>query len=281
MQALLSIYAWTIAASTILGSALALLGVQLAARDRAMQTMCIGQGAMLGVLVGIGFFLGFEATPTLSGTGPVALAFTASALTYIVSERIASRHGASTNTHFTSLFSALLAGGYLISALFPALENHMAQRYFGDLATISRSESIAALLMGLLILTALCWFHRSITRDSFAVAILGSKASATPTGFVFSLGTLLSICFCVQIVGFLFTVACLFLPTSILSFRRNAGLKGHLVTCVLTAGLASLSGFTASLWFTHLPTVPTIVVLMVVFAILIKNLAGQQFYKST
>ena len=66
MQALLSIYAWTIAASTILGSALALLGVQLAARDRAMQTMCIGQGAMLGVLVGIGFFLGFEATPTQS-----------------------------------------------------------------------------------------------------------------------------------------------------------------------------------------------------------------------
>ena len=273
MQALLSIYAWTIAASTILGSALALLGVQLAARDRAMQTMCIGQGAMLGVLIGIGFFLDLEATPSLSAAGPFALAFAASALTYIVSERIVSHHGASTNTHFSALFSALLAGGYLISALFPALENHMAQKYFGDLATISRSESIATFIMGSLILAALCWFHRSITRDSFAVAILGSKASATPTGVLFSLGTLLSICFCVQIVGFLFTVACLFLPTSILSFRRNSGLKSHLTSCALTAGLASLGGFTASLWFTRLPTVPTIVALMVLIALLIKNFA--------
>ena len=30
------------------------MGIQLAARDRAMQTLCMGQGAMLGVLLGLG-----------------------------------------------------------------------------------------------------------------------------------------------------------------------------------------------------------------------------------
>ena len=54
MSTLLAIYSVAIVASACLASGLALLGAQLATRDRAVQTLCIGQGAMFGVLLGIG-----------------------------------------------------------------------------------------------------------------------------------------------------------------------------------------------------------------------------------
>ena len=49
MLELLQLYWFFILASTLLSGGLALLGAQLASKDRAMQTMCVGQGAMLGV----------------------------------------------------------------------------------------------------------------------------------------------------------------------------------------------------------------------------------------
>lgn len=272
MQSLFSIYAVTIIAATALGAALAALGTQLAARDRAMQTMCISQGAMLGVLLGLGIFSYSSDIPAVSIGGPFVLGFILAATTSSVSERLAANAGSSNNTHFAALFAVLLACGYLISALFPLLESHMSQKYFGDLATLSRGESLAAMVIGFMLLAISLLFRGELTRDSFAISILGTPQPATRWGNLFAFGSLLVICFCIQTVGFLFTISCLFIPTSIMSFGAKAGLRRHILFCTMIGAISTAMGFVLSLIFSHLPTVPTIIATMTLTAAIFSNL---------
>jgi ABC-type Mn2+/Zn2+ transport system permease subunit len=255
---LLSIYGWTIAASMILAAGLALLGMQLAARDRAMQTLCLGQGAMLGVLLG----LGLAVHPLF----PLAAALISAAFTFALSEFLVARRMASSNTHFSSLFAALLAGGYLISALFPALENHMAQKYFGDLATLSTEESYWALILGFILLIFMIVWHRRFTCESFDKAITGASRKNRWPFSSFDIITLITLCFCVQTVGYLFTIACLFIPTAVASRQLRAGLTRHLWFCGMTAFIGAGLGFWLSLESARLPTVPTIVAMLLLVA---------------
>ncbi|HYX36991.1 MAG TPA: metal ABC transporter permease [Oligoflexus sp.] len=260
MNQLLSIYGWTIAASMFLAAGLALLGSQLAARDRAMQTLCLGQGAMLGVLLG----LGLAVHPLF----PLLTALISAALTFGISEFLVARRMASSNTHFASLFAVLLAGGYLISALFPALENHMAQKYFGDLATLSTEESYWGLIVGVVLLMLMIVYHRRFTCESFEKAITGSQRVGRWPWTSFDLIALLTLCFCVQTVGYLFTIACLFLPTAVASRQLPAGLRRHLWFCGTTSAVAAGAGFLLSLESSRLPTVPSIIVMILITSLM-------------
>ena len=269
MEALLGIYALGIVASTALAAGLSLLGIQLAARDRAMQTMCVGQGAMFGVLVGIGLVQLASMNLAVQASLPIATGLLCSGVTFMVSEKIVTKRSAAINTHFAALFVALLASGHFISALVPSLESHMAQKYFGDLATLSQAEFGVMLGLGMLLIISLKGFERSVTRDSFQIAILGHNALTGRSNIIFALSSLVVICICVQEVGFMFTVACLFLPTSLLSFRTRIGLGHHTAACAVTAAIACVCGFIISLWQTRLPTVPCIVTMMVLISSLL------------
>jgi ABC-type Mn2+/Zn2+ transport system permease subunit len=262
MGTLLQIYWLPILASIALSVGLAQLGAQLAARDRAMQTLCIGQGAMLGVLAGIGIAQVLGVGELAEAIVPFVLAVFAAIGTFAVSERLVAHKSASRNTHFAALFAALLAGGYLVSALFPALENHMAQKYFGDLATISQPEAWSTLLIGSALSAWLTIRASAVTRESFAASILGGNPYATAGGRIFALVALAAICFSVQIVGFLFTTACLFIPTAIAAASRRVGLRHHLTAICISSGAAAAIGFLLSLYLTRLPTVPAIVAVM-------------------
>ena len=277
MNQLIAIYGWTIAASVLLAAGLALLGCQLAARDRAMQTLCMGQGAMLGVLLGLGIGQTLMHDGPLASTLPLIIALLSAALTFVSSELLVARRMASSNTHFASLFALLLAGGYLVSALFPALENHMAQKYFGDLATISSLESYLGIAVGIILISVMAAFGRSFTKESFEKSIVGnpSKKSGWRLFSFFDVLCLIVLCFCVQTVGYLFTIACLFIPTAVASRTLPAGLTRHLSFCALVAALASGIGFLLSLHSNILPTVPTIIASMLVLSLLAALLMGK------
>lgn len=264
MLELLQLYFWTLVAGALAAPVLALLGIQLATRDRSMQTLCVGQGALVGVLLGLGLLHQWENT-LIGSLGPFFTAVLLSALTFFVTDVLVAKRMASKNTLFTFIFALLLALGNLISAVFAALESHMAQIYFGDLATLSVLNSkivIGASIVSLLILVI---GFRSISNRSFELAIYGGTADNQRSDrslILFKLLTLTVLCFSVQFVGFLYTVALLFLPTAILSFLRTKQLKFHAVACAVTASLSVLIGFSLSLKFTRLPTVPTIVVVL-------------------
>lgn len=265
MTQLFVLYQWTFIAGCTAGPALSLLGGQLATRDRAMQTLCVGQGAMVGVLLALGFLPHLEEVG-LATVVPFLSALVVSALTYLVTDRLVEKRLASRNTTFAFVFAVLLACGQLIGALFPALESHMAQIYFGDLATLTILDSKVTVVASLLSLGVLLFFRHSIGNQSFECAIFGDALAARRglKGMIgFKLLTLVMLCFSVQFLGFLFTIAMLFLPTGLLSLSRRKGLGLHSLLCVGLAAVTAASGFLLSLSYTRLPTVPTIVVLMV------------------
>ncbi len=261
MTNLFVLYQWTILAGGLAAVSLALLGAQLATRDRSMQTMCVGQGAMVGVLLALGVLpeIGIEHSDLI----PFLAAFGVSAATFLFTDNLAVARMASRNTAFAYTFAVLLAVGYLLSSLFPALESHMAQVYFGDLATLTNHESIATAVASLLFSTILVLGWRKWSHQSFECALFGEgsalrQSPGRMTAFRFL--TLSMLCVSVQFLGFLFTISLLFLPTGILSRMRTKGLALHLTLCASVSLVASVSGFLLSLNYTRLPTVPTIAI---------------------
>lgn len=263
------LYKWTILAGIVAAPALALLGAQLATRDRAMQTLCVGQGAMVGVLLGMAILSPFE-SPLLNALGPFFSAIFVSVATIVITDAFVARRTASKNTFFAFTFALLLAAGHLVSSLFPALENHLAQIYFGDLATLNILQSKMMLGISLVCLGLLLGMVRSISNQSFEWAVFGDLVSSKGErkGMVaFKLVTLLMLCLSVQLVGFLFTIAMLFLPTALMNFSARKGLFRHLCLSGAIALVSTVSGFLLSLQYTRLPTVPAIVAVMFVLAL--------------
>jgi ABC-type Mn2+/Zn2+ transport system permease subunit len=265
---LFRLYEWAILGGVSAAMALGLLGAWLAARDRAMQTLCLGQGATLGVLVGLGLLpmTGAEGEP--GHFFPFMTAVLFSAATYWLSEQMIRGRSASKNTFYSFLFATLLALAYLVSALFPALESHMAQVFFGDLATLSNHDALKTLALSVVGMGVLLYRWRAFSNQAFESAIfgVGRQERARKGRNLFRGISFVAICFSVQYLGFLFTMACLFVPTSVVSFLGGLGLRRHLFLSSALATLATFAGFVVSLSATRLPTVPTIVVLMLLLS---------------
>lgn len=266
-----ALFGWSLFAGALTGPTLSLLGAQLAMRDRAMQTLCIAQGGTFGVLLGVGI---------LQSTGrsgiwdlmPVILSFAAAAATYCATEAITRKRMASRNTFFSCVFALLIAAGHLISHAFPAMESHLSQIYLGDLATLSPqgaqiAASVAALCFAFV---GIGW--RRTTEASFELALFGETVQAKEARF-FPWASLAMLAVGVQSLGFLFTISLLFIPTAILSRLGPLGVRYHLVACAGTSLIGTWVGFSLSLAYTRVPTVPAIACVTAIAA-LIASLFG-------
>lgn len=269
MTSLLEIYGLPIAASGILAACLAVIGAQVAARDRAMQTLCMTQGALLGVLFGIGCMSVFHISQDDALMVPLTGGMLGSLLTLGTSEALIKRIESSKNTYFTALFAVLISAGHLVSSLFPGLESHMTQRYFGDLAVITDETAWITICvsgaMGILLMV----LSRQLTKGAFFESMLGMSGRRSHSTRIFiAIGlTLAIISFSTQVVGLLFTITSLFVPTALLS-QMPGSYRAHLIACGAIAFVASILGFTSSLSFSHLPTVPLVGLCMVTCAAL-------------
>lgn len=268
MMEMLFLYKTTLVAGAMMAGALALIGMQLAARDRSMQTVCVGQGASVGVILGMGILhvLDLHATEDKTALFPFAIGLLFSALTTVLTDRLVRRRLASKNTIFAFVFAALIAAGHLMGSLFPGLETHLSQIYFGDLSTLGEGESKIASVVGFLAVAYLLLGHKPITLASFDSYLVGeSRVLTGRKGYArhFSTLSLVIICLSVQYLGFLFTIACLFIPTAMLSYFPIRGLRRHLSLGLGVAMTAAIVGFLLSLQFTRLPTVPSVVACMV------------------
>lgn len=268
MKELIRLYEWAILGGVFGAMALGLLGAWIAARDRAMQTLCLGQGATLGVLVGLGLLPFTALEGEASHFFPFISAVLFSAGTYWLSEVMIRGRAASKNTFYSFLFSTLLALAYLVSAMFPALESHMAQVFFGDLATLSNHDAIKTFALAVVGMALLLYRWKAFSNQAFESAIfgVGRQEKIRKGRNLFKGISFVAICFSVQYLGFLFTMACLFVPTSLCIFFGGLGLRRHLILSSGLATVATFGGFLLSLQFTRLPTVPTIVVLMLVLS---------------
>ncbi len=277
MSSLLAIYALPLAAGSCFAVGLSILGGHLAARDKAMQTLCIGQAATLGILFGIGLIHGVMETESSLHYSPVVIGFLFSLMAYSFGEWTVRKVTTSRNSYFAAIFVSLLAATSLLSVVLPGLENHLSQVFFGDLATLSDRDSLVMLVASLLTLAFLLIFAKKFTNGSFETAIFGYESGGARG---FNLFALFVIALSVQFLGFLFTASCLFLPTTLLREGTGKELNRHFITCALIAGSSAALGFLLSLNWERLPTVPVIVAVMIVLGSL-SAFVGKRVYRQT
>lgn len=265
---LFGVYWSAILVGGLMASALSLLGAHLAARDKALQTLTISQAATTGVLFGV-VMSGAEANGALNSALPPLFALISAGLIFIFNEMLLTKKRSGRSNILIAVFATLLALSYGVIAFFPQLEGHMAQAFFGDLVTLAGVElwvSAVAAVLGILVLLLQ---GRQYLDASFALAIFGPVEQLPKREQIpFNLLALLLVSISVYGLGLLFTVAALFIPTVILSYQNGGSIRGHLWAISLCACIATMLGFSASLFFTRMPTVPAIVLCILVVSFL-------------
>jgi hypothetical protein len=274
---LLSLYKLTLIAGITTAVALSLVGAHLAAQARAAQTLCVGQGASLGVLVGMVLVCQFQSDEALaSSPWPWIAGLAFAGGIYALGNRL-SRESASRNVTFIALFAFLWSLSPLLSGLFPRIDDHLTQVYFGDLVTLSERTAELALGMSLLTLAAFAKVAPELRRYSFNCALTGARSFLARKALrswrlgAFEALFLVLLCFSIQFLGLLFTLGCLFLPTVLLTRSRTPGASRHLFWVGLASSLGCFGGFFVSLFSSRLSTVPTVLVTLAVVSTVIRR----------
>lgn len=281
MMELIGLYAWTLLAGVLMAPALALIGAQLSARDQAMQSLVLSQASALGVVLGlaIGFVLGRESGHdlghTIGGTDallPTLGAVVCGSLAFGLLDRFVPKTVPSRNSHYVTAFVALMALTFLVTSLTPQLESHMSTVYFGDLAVATEREAMTAAALGALSLGLMVFFWRSITDDSFQLSLFGTlkrRSFHRATPWLFLTTALVTVGVSIQILGLLFSVSCLFVPTALLA-RRGSSLLRHGWEIAVASVIAATGGILLSLGFTQLPSVPSVVVFLIATSLIVR-----------
>ncbi|MCX6117520.1 MAG: metal ABC transporter permease [Proteobacteria bacterium] len=263
----LSSYWLAILISSVVAASLAILGMHLAARDRSVQTLCVTQGSMFGVLIALGIGGYFHENFFTTSIMPLIGAFVFANVTYKISEKFIAGKLASKNTVLVAIFAILISFCQLASALFPSLESHMTQKFFGDLATIANKELILILIVSVAVAVLLIKNWKDFSCESFDLALFGRAGifggrQIDPR--IFQISSFVLICISVQAMGFLFTTGALLIPTTIQGVIRSRGLWRHHVSVAILASSATFIGFSLSIMSGKLPTVPTIIFIMTI-----------------
>jgi len=258
---LLKIYKFVLPASISIGLVLAIVGAQLNARKRSVQTLVVSQGSTFGVLIGLCLIQLFQDSHDRLNLLPFICAFAVAWLAFLFSRK--------SEAADVGLFSAFLAFSYWVTSTIPHLESHMTLTFFGDLAVMNDTESAVLLVYSIASLIYIANFWKPWTEDSFQISILNLK----PKTLMFDLFVVLTLVLSIQFTGLLFTLTCIIFP-SLLFRQQKRGLRPFLIAVCATTIVAVTIGFLTSLHFGTWPTVPTITLAMLAIGIPTKLLVS-------
>ena len=175
MLEMILLFKWTIIASMISAGVLAFIGVQLSSKAKSVQVLSMSQGAILGVLLGMAASgsVMHEASELETHFLPLVFSSIVAFLVSVLCESITRKVSSSKNTYYVAMFSFLMAFSYLISSMFPALESHMTQVFFGDLATLTNFDAMITVVFSSACLVMFFVLRKFIINDSFETAIYG------------------------------------------------------------------------------------------------------------
>ncbi len=260
------LFFWPIICALFASVAYSWAGIHIIARHQGLKVLCISQGAALGSLVFLALGHNFShnevSDSLLLKHFGVVLSLSFGLLTGYLVEKLSKLRN-DPSPLVLSFFLFLLALNNLFSAMFPALETHMSQMFFGDLATLA---NIDAIILACFFVILIVWQFKRRHFDlseSFKQAVLEVKPRVENflVIFLISLG--------VQYFGFLFTASLIFIPTVLLSLVPSSESKGHYYAVAGLASFASVGGFFLSIVSTKLPTVPLIVFFLCLFAMIV------------
>lgn len=302
MMELINIYSLTLIAVGLSSVALALIGSQISARNSAVKSLVISQSSAFGITVAvalqpflerklkplIGSFLtstGGEPSPatqplaqpltqSLGSTDPLltfVLGLIVTLVVYGLSAAALRSQQGSRNTFYIGVFVLLSALTYLMTAITPTLEAHVVSSFFGDPTFILPEEAIGIGVFAAIVLIFSWVYWRPISAWSFQISTFGREPICPrliTVQRVFNALTLLLLFASVLLMGLLYTLSCLLLPTILLAGVSPSN-KVFKVVLVPMAFVGSVGGFLFSLWEGTLPTAPAMTLGLVVMGVAI------------
>lgn len=250
---MVSIFVLAIVCSLISSIALSWRGIHIVSRQKSLQILCIAQGALAGGLLAILLNSLFAAEGELSLLGlGVVCSFLAGFFVGALVENLNKTDISEKPNLLLSLFVFLLALNALLSAIFPQVETHMSQMFFGDLSTVSDTSAVFAFCV-FTFLTYTGFKKRFADANrSFSIVVLDKKFTRD-----WIVDTAI-ITFSVQTFGFLFSLGMIMIPTTMARLKLVPGMTRHYIVVAIGAVSGTFLGFITSLANGHLPTVPTI-----------------------
>lgn len=244
-------------------AALACVGAFLVTRQAAVQTLAVSQGAGLGVSLGLLASQFFFDHGHLEHTAiPLIFGLLVGGMGFAATEWIARKSHTQT-VIYLGAFALLWGLSQLVTGFFPTVESHSPSIYFGDIVTLTMGESVFFFGLASASAAYLLWRWKDIADQAFLASILNEPFRfRNTTDLSFYAVTLLLLCFSVQLLGLMFTLSCLFLPTAVYSFSLQVGVARHLRRVSVSAALAAAIGFELSLLDSRFLTSPLITLLL-------------------
>ncbi len=259
MIELFAVYQYAFLLCLVAGVLLSFLGAHLVTRKESLQVLALAQAALVGNLVGR---LAFSEKLQEIGVLVFSLIFfIIFKLLFIYSKRIMR---SSKETFFVVTYLSLISISYLLISIFPGLEGHMAVSFFGDIVSLPVERSIVITIILFVLLIIMLLMRRRLLRGSFEKAVLGSKKIELSEELLFALIFVISL----YSFGFLFTVSTIIFPTVLIGSKGRS--LGQIITIMLiVTGVSSMLGLGGSIWLERLSTVPTQVLTLLVFLVVI------------
>lgn len=261
---LIEIYWPTLVALTLASFLLSQIGAHIACRNQSLQVFCLSQASISGVLLALLLSLSLSGSEELHTfvenahwLPSVSSVAVASLVGWFLS-KLTEDKPASISPFYIAAFALITAFNAMISRVFPSLESHFTQAFFGDLIALSSELILAISLSSLAIGYIYLKNWRRFASESFEIAYFGFSQTRTLTSRLLPLFAITFICISVQSMGLMASLAFLFLPTVILNFFNLRKVHEHLLFAGLLSTSASFIGFILSLALPELPTTPTI-----------------------
>ncbi|TVQ80091.1 MAG: hypothetical protein EA369_03315 [Bradymonadales bacterium] len=249
---LLQFYAPSFLAGTLMAVGLALWGCFIVDQKRVMESFALSQAAGFGSLLGLS-----SGIPHLLGAG-----VSAGSTPFLFRVFKAGPQASPTGVH-AALYIFFLAASYLLIRLSPHLESHFSLLLYGDVSLIHGFDLWLSSFVGILAISWAVWNRRFLFRESFEFHLFSRPISRWSRFMQIAL-----IVFSMSSFGFLFSIAFLTLPTSLLQSKNSRGIFSHFYECGILAGLSFLLGFFISLCWPSLPSTPCIVLCLLFICLL-------------
>lgn len=226
------------------GGAAALLsywGTQVVSRSKVVESLSFSQAIVAGGVVSLHF-------EWMSFWGSLPALF----LCLLLNRVLAHRSRAGMDGSQMSIYLFFVALSLLLVQWSPRVEAQHLKILFGDIVMLTRPELWGVFGASVVILIFFFFSHARLTRESFFHQLYPGS-----TSLCFAWANLFIVFVFVSSFGLLFSLAFLFLPTSLFAFGRSA--TQHQRNCVLLGLISFLCGFFVSLAFPGLQTTPSIV----------------------
>ena len=257
MSEYFSIYQYAFILCAVSGFTLSVQGAFMVARGESLQILALAQAALLGHLIGRLIF-------PEGIMGIFILSFFFLVLTKIFFLRDGLYYKPR-ESFFIAVYLVLMSLCFLLISLFPSLESHMTQGFFGDIVSLGKINTLICIILFCFFGYFLFFYRKVFIRITFEKAIMGSYDVHGKSEILFAMILILSL----YNLGILFTLSAMILPVIVIG-DLGKNLKLILVLMGIITAFSSAFGLALSIWFEQLSTVPTQILVLLVLSIMFR-----------